>query len=503
MMKDGNVIEVRDVYKKYKNYFDKSNTLKERIIYKKRNKYKEYWVLKGIDFEVKKGEAIGLVGKNGCGKSTTLKLLTKIIYPDRGSIEIDGRVSSLLELGAGFHPDLSGYENIYLNASVFGLTRKEIDKRVDEIISFSELREFINNPIRTYSSGMYMKLAFSVAINVNADILLIDEILGVGDVNFQAKCFEKLLEIKESGTTIVIVSHATGQIEKICDRSLWVEDGIIKMEGEPRKVHDCYLNLMEERRMQQKETETEERKERERLKATYGKEKERIQREIEAREQERKKSRERFEEIERRRLERDKFRQDIEKNQSVEAGKKKETEIKMQTNKQIPTVSESRIELERQQELVMKAEEEVKRQQELIVLAEQERRRQEKIIRENTSREQFFEKENQRLEHVVKEKDIEIERLNSYIRNQELEIERINLCIQNKNAEINRYNGIILDKDDEADRLNAVILEKDDEIARLNTGVLEKDGEINRLNAVILDKDDEIVRLNRIMAVIE
>ncbi len=517
MMKDGNVIEVRDVYKKYKNYFDKSNTLKERIIHKNRNKYKEYWVLKGIDFEVKKGEAIGLVGKNGCGKSTTLKLLTKIIYPDRGSIEIEGRVSSLLELGAGFHPDLSGYENIYLNASVFGLSRKEIDGRIDEIIDFSELREFINNPIRTYSSGMYMKLAFSVAINVNADILLIDEILGVGDVNFQAKCFEKLLEIKENGTTIVIVSHATGQIEKICDRSLWVEDGIIRMEGEPRKVHDCYLSIMEERRVQQKEVETEERKERERLKAAYGKEKERIQKEIEAREQERKKSRERFEEIERRRLERDKYRQDIEKKQSIEAGKKKQTELGAQTNEQITTASESKTELERQQELIKKAEEEVKRQQELIALAEQERQRQEKIIRENTSREEFYEKENQRLEHVVKEKDIEIERLNSYIRNQELEIERINLCIQDKNTEISRYNGIILEKDDEenrlnavilskddeADRLNTVILEKDDEIARLNTNILEKDGEINRLNAVILDKDGEIDRLNRVMTVIE
>lgn len=516
-MKDGNVIEVRDVYKKYKNYFDKSNTLKERIIHTSRNKYKEYWVLKGINFEVKKGEAIGLVGKNGCGKSTTLKLLTKIIYPDRGSIEIEGRVSSLLELGAGFHPDLSGYENIYLNAAVFGLTRKEIDRRVDEIIDFSELREFINNPIRTYSSGMYMKLAFSVAINVNAEILLIDEILGVGDVNFQAKCFEKLLEIKENGTTIVIVSHATGQIEKICDRSLWVEDGIIKMEGEPKKVHDCYLNIMEERRVQQKETEIEERKERERLKAAYGEEKERIQREIEARVQERKKTRERFEEIERRRRERDKFRQEIEKNKNIEAGKNNETELKIKTDKQILTLSESKTEFERQQELIKKAEEEVKKQQELIALAEQERQRQEKIIRENTSREQFYEKENQRLEHVVKEKDIEIERLNSYIRNQELEIERINLCIQDKNAEISRFNDIILkkdyeadrlntvilEKDDEADRLNAVILEMDDEIARLNTGILEKDGEINRLNAAILDKDDEIDRLNRIMTVIE
>ena len=250
-MKDGNVIEVHNVYKKFKSYYDKSTSLKEKILNRNRSKYQENWVLKGIDFEVKKGDALGLVGCNGCGKSTTLKLLTKIIYPDKGNIEIKGRVSSLLELGAGFHPDLSGYENIYLNAAVFGLTKKEIDGRVDEIIRFSELADYINNPIRTYSSGMYMKLAFSVAINVDADILLIDEILGVGDVNFQKKCFEKLLNIKESGTTIVIVSHSTDQIEKICNRSIWLEDGRIKYQGEPKEVHARYLERMSEKRIEQ------------------------------------------------------------------------------------------------------------------------------------------------------------------------------------------------------------------------------------------------------------
>ena len=148
---------------------------------------------------MKKGEALGLVGHNGCGKSTLLKLLTRIMYPDGGSIVLNGRVSSLLELGAGFHPDMSGRENIYINASIFGLGRKEIDQRIGRIIEFSELEEFIDNPVRTYSSGMYMRLAFSVAINVNADILLIDEILAVGDVNFQAKCFRRLMEIKGGG----------------------------------------------------------------------------------------------------------------------------------------------------------------------------------------------------------------------------------------------------------------------------------------------------------------
>lgn len=238
------VIEVKDLHKKFKIYFDKSHSLKDSLVSKNRRKYQEREVIRGVSFNVKKGEAIGLVGHNGCGKSTTLKMLTRIMYPDSGSIEIKGRVSSLLELGAGFHPDLSGRENIYINASIFGLTKKEIDSKIDEIIAFSELEEFIDNPVRTYSSGMYMRLAFSVAINVNAEVLLIDEILGVGDVNFQTKCFNKLMEIKGSGTTIVLVSHSTAQIERICDRSIWIHEGKVKLEGNPIDVHREYLNYM-------------------------------------------------------------------------------------------------------------------------------------------------------------------------------------------------------------------------------------------------------------------
>ena len=210
-----NAIEVRNVKKFFKVYYDRGITWKDKILSRGRSRYEKREVLKGISFDVKKGEAIGLIGKNGCGKSTTLKLLTKIIYPNEGEIELQGRVSSLLELGAGFHPDMSGKENIYLNAAVFGLNHREIDKRVDDIIKFSELEAFIDNPVRTYSSGMYMRLAFSVAINVDADVLLIDEILAVGDISFQKKCFEKLKDIKRTGTTIVIVSHSLDQIEKI------------------------------------------------------------------------------------------------------------------------------------------------------------------------------------------------------------------------------------------------------------------------------------------------
>lgn len=247
-MNANNSIEVRNLTKTFKFYYDKGNTLKERALSKARNKYEVHQVLKGISFDVAKGEAVGLVGNNGCGKSTTLKLLTRIMYPDSGSIEISGRVSSLLELGAGFHPDLSGRENIFINASILGLERKEIEQRLDDIIEFSELEEYIDNPVRTYSSGMYMRLAFSVAINVNADILLIDEILAVGDVNFQTKCFNKLMEIKGKGTTIVLVSHSTSQIERICDRSIWIHDGRIRESGEPHNVHRLYLNYMHDQK---------------------------------------------------------------------------------------------------------------------------------------------------------------------------------------------------------------------------------------------------------------
>lgn len=238
------VIDVKNITKSFKVYLDKGAQLKERLLFRKRRRYEERKVLRGISFQVKKGEAIGLIGHNGCGKSTTLKLLTRIMYPDSGTITMKGRVSSLIELGAGFHPDMSGRENIYTNAAIFGLTKKEIDARLDEIVSFSELEDFIDNPVRTYSSGMYMRLAFSVAINVDADILLIDEILAVGDANFQTKCFNKLKEIKAQGTTIVIVSHSLGQIEQICDRSIWIHEGLIKAEGAPKEIDLEYLDFM-------------------------------------------------------------------------------------------------------------------------------------------------------------------------------------------------------------------------------------------------------------------
>ena len=240
-MDKDNAIEVKNITKDFKVYYDKGSELKEKMLFWKRNRYEKRHVLNGISFNVKRGEAIGLVGKNGCGKSTTLKMLTKIIYPDSGTIEMRGRVSSLIELGAGFHPDMSGRENIYTNASIFGLTKKEIDARLDDIIAFSELEDFIDNPVRTYSSGMYMRLAFSIAINVDAEILLIDEILAVGDQHFQDKCFDKLKELRDSDKTIVIVSHSLDTVKDLCTRAVWIYKGEFKLDGDPTYVIDEYL----------------------------------------------------------------------------------------------------------------------------------------------------------------------------------------------------------------------------------------------------------------------
>lgn len=242
---DNNIaIKVDHVYKSFNIYYDRANTLKERMLFFARNKRREKReVLNDINLEIKNGETVALIGVNGSGKSTLLKLMTQIIFPNKGSIETKGKLTSLLELGAGFHPDFSGRENIYFNSSIFGLTRKEIDARLDQIIEFSELKDFIDNPVRTYSSGMYMRLAFSVAINVDADILLIDEILSVGDQHFQEKCFNKMRELKKEGKTMVFVTHSMESVKNLCDRAVWLYDGKVRMDGNTNEVVEEYLRV--------------------------------------------------------------------------------------------------------------------------------------------------------------------------------------------------------------------------------------------------------------------
>ena len=236
-------IEVRNVTKSFKVFFDKPSTLKERIVFWDHKNKEIRTVLNDINLTIEKGETVALIGTNGSGKSTLLKMMTKIIYPTKGEIITNGKLTSLLELGAGFHPDFSGRENIYFNASIFGLSKQEIEKRMDQIIEFSELEEFIDNPVRTYSSGQYMRLAFSIAINVDAEILLIDEILAVGDQHFQEKCFAKLRELKAKKKTIVIVSHNLDQVRSLCDRAIWLFNGIVREDGKAEEVVDEYLKV--------------------------------------------------------------------------------------------------------------------------------------------------------------------------------------------------------------------------------------------------------------------
>ena len=238
---DKKCIVVEHMYKSFNIYYDKANSFKEKLLFWNRNKKEKREVLNDISLTIKKGEAVALIGVNGSGKSTLLKLMTKIIYPTKGKITVNGKLTSLLELGAGFHMDFSGRENIYFNASIFGLTKKEIDDRIESIIDFSELREYIDNPVRTYSSGMFMRLAFAVAINVDADIILVDEILSVGDQHFQEKCINKMKELKKEGKTMVFVTHSLGSAKELCDRAIWLNKGKIEMDGNTEKVIEKYL----------------------------------------------------------------------------------------------------------------------------------------------------------------------------------------------------------------------------------------------------------------------
>ncbi len=239
-------IIIDGVSKRFKIYQGRMYSLKERLLYWGQQKSEDFWAVKDVHLTIPKGSTVGLIGKNGSGKSTLLKLISRILYPTIGEIKVNGKMSTLLELGAGFHPDFTGRENIYLNASILGFSKKDINLKLDEIVEFSELIDFIDTPVRNYSSGMYMRLGFSVAIHLNPDILLIDEILAVGDYDFQQKCMRRILQYKAEGKTIVFVSHSSDQVKQLCDIAVWMENGVIKQQGSAKEVIDIYENKQQD-----------------------------------------------------------------------------------------------------------------------------------------------------------------------------------------------------------------------------------------------------------------
>jgi ABC-2 type transport system ATP-binding protein len=235
-------IVVDEVWKTFRIFTDRSTTLKQAIIRRRSGeKFEEFWALRGVSFEVPHGSTFGIVGSNGAGKSTMLKVLARILVPDRGSVQVNGRLSALLELGAGFHPELTGRENIFLNGAILGMSRATLTKRFDDIVGFSGLEQFIDNPVKTYSSGMYARLGFSVAVHVDPEVLLVDEVLAVGDEQFQRRCQERMAEIRASGKTVVFVSHGLGQLQQLCDHALWLDHGAVAKIGKTEDVVDAYL----------------------------------------------------------------------------------------------------------------------------------------------------------------------------------------------------------------------------------------------------------------------
>ncbi|MEY2456212.1 MAG: type transport system ATP-binding protein [Acidimicrobiaceae bacterium] len=228
--------------KRFRLYHELNQSLKSMIVHRKRSSYEEFWALRDVSFEIPAGTTFGLIGENGSGKSTLLKCMAKILRPDTGSVSTVGKVSALLELGAGFHPELSGRDNVYMNGSILGLSSKQIDERFDEIVDFAGLDQFIDTPVKNYSSGMYVRLGFSVAINVDPDILLVDEVLAVGDEVFQRKCAEKFADLKDRGKTIVLVSHALGMVGDLCEQVALLEHGKLITVGDSRDVIEGYLD---------------------------------------------------------------------------------------------------------------------------------------------------------------------------------------------------------------------------------------------------------------------
>jgi ABC-type polysaccharide/polyol phosphate transport system ATPase subunit len=247
MFSDGTVISLESVSKRYYLRSQRPEDIKTTVLHlpsflSRDNNRKAFWALDGVSFEVKRGESMGIVGPNGSGKSTLLKIIADLARPTRGKIAVNGRISALLELGAGFHPQITGRENAVLNAVLLGLTRREAEEVLPEIIAFSELGDFIDEPMRTYSSGMYIRLGFSVAVHVHADVLLVDEVLAVGDAQFQQKCFDHIEKLRAKGVTIVLVSHDLGSVTRFCERAILLHQGQVQVEGKSQPVVHEYLS---------------------------------------------------------------------------------------------------------------------------------------------------------------------------------------------------------------------------------------------------------------------
>lgn len=238
-------IRVKDVKKVYKLYDKPSDRMKEALgLSRNKKKYKEHYALNGVDLTVFQGESVGIIGTNGSGKSTILKIITGVVNPTAGEVEVNGRISALLELGAGFNMEYNGIENIYLNGTMIGFTEKEIDEKLQDILDFADIGDYVNQPVKTYSSGMFVRLAFSVGINIEPEILIVDEALSVGDVFFQAKCYHKFEEFKEMGKTIIFVSHDLSSIAKYCDRVILLDQGVKLGEGAPKEMIDDFKRVL-------------------------------------------------------------------------------------------------------------------------------------------------------------------------------------------------------------------------------------------------------------------
>ena len=242
-MQPGSIV-AENVSRRFRVYPQRHVTLKEAIVRRRHLRPVEVWAVRDVSFRIEPGESVGFMGRNGSGKTTLLRLLAGVFRPTSGSLAVAGRVGSLLELGAGFHQDFTGRDNIYLSASIYGLRKQEVDRRFDQIVEFSELDRFIDLPIRTYSAGMHMRLGFSIAVNVDAEILLLDEVFAVGDEAFQRKCIDRILAFKEQGKTIAFVSHSASALERMCDRAMLLSQGSVQYDGETGEAIRRYQQLL-------------------------------------------------------------------------------------------------------------------------------------------------------------------------------------------------------------------------------------------------------------------